>query len=171
MRSGARMGMWTACVCVLTLSATSFLNGATLPAPWTNQDIGSVGVPGSASFAGGVFTVKGAGADIWGTADSFQAVMQPITGDIQIVARVVSLQSTNTFAKAGVMLRSSLTPGSANVILDVRPNGSIEFMSRSIDGGSTTYLSGATQAAPVWLKLTRTGTSVAGFISSNGTTW
>jgi len=165
------MGMWTACVCVLTLAATSFLNGASLPAPWTNQDIGSVGAPGSTTFANGTFTVKGAGADIWGTADSFQAVMQPANGDIQIVARVASLLGTNTFAKAGVMLRGSLTPGSANVILDVRPNGSIEFMSRSIDGGSTTYLSGATQTAPVWLKLTRTGTNVAGFISSNGTTW
>ena len=47
------------------------------------------------------------------------------------------------------MLRSSLTPDSAHVILDVRPNGSIEFMTRSVNGGSTSYISGATQIAPV----------------------
>ncbi|HET9833330.1 MAG TPA: fibronectin type III domain-containing protein [Vicinamibacterales bacterium] len=171
MRSAARRGMWATCACVLTLAATSLLNAAALPTPWINQDIGAVGVPGSASFANGVFTVKGAGSDIWGTADAFQALMQPIAGDVQIVARVTSVQGTNTYAKAGVMLRGSLAPDSAHVILDVRPNGSIEFMTRSADGGSTTYLGGATKSAPVWLKLTRTGTNVAAFVSSDGNAW
>lgn len=171
MRNAARTGVWATCVCVLTFAATSFLSGATLPSPWTNQDIGSVGVAGSASFASGAFTVKGAGSDIWGTADAFQAVMQPISADVQVVARVTSIQATNTFAKAGVMLRSSLTPGAANVILDVRPNGSIEFMTRSADGAPTAYISGATQSTPVWLKLTRVGSTVTGFVSSNGSAW
>src|SRR5205807_1864961 len=64
-----------------------------------------------------------------------------------------------------------MTPGSAHVILDVRPNGSIEFMTRSSNGGSTSYLAGATQAAPVWLKLTRVGDTVTGFVSTNGSSW
>src|SRR5689334_15936335 len=172
MRNGARTGAWATYVCVLTFAATSFLSGATLlPTPWTNQDIGSVGVSGSASLTNGVFTVQGAGSDIWGTSDAFQAVVQPISGDVQIVARVASIQATDTFAKAGVMLRSSLTSGAAHVILDVRPNGSIEFMTRSANGGTTAYITGATQSAPVWLKLTRAGTTVTGFISANGSTW
>src|SRR5256885_2062377 len=157
MRNAARLGVWATCVCVLMLAHASLSAGSTLPTPWVNQDIGSVGLPGSASAAGGVFTVSGAGADIYGSADAFQAVMQPITGDVQIVARVASIQNTNTYAKAGIMLRSSLTAGSAHVILDVRPNGSIEFMVRSASSGSTNRLSGSTQVPPRWLKLTRTG--------------
>jgi hypothetical protein len=142
-----------------------------LPAPWTSQDVGTVGLGGSASYASGVVTVRGAGADIWGTADGFQSVLQPVTGDAQIVVRVASMQNTNTFAKAGVMLRATTAANSAHVILDVRPNGSIEFMTRPTTGAATTYLSGGTQIPPAWLKLTRAGTLVSGFVSADGTTW
>src|SRR5262249_34298871 len=72
----------------------------TLPAPWGAQDVGATGSAGTSSFANGVFTVVGAGADIWGTADSFRYVSQSASGDTQIVARVTGLQNTNTYAKA-----------------------------------------------------------------------
>ena len=142
-----------------------------LPAPWTSADIGAVGLAGSAAASGGVFTVAGAGADIWGDADSFHFVSQPMTGDGQIVARVASMQNTHPSAKAGLMLRASLTPGSAHVILDVTPSGGLEFMTRSTNGGATAYLSGAPPATPVWLRLARSGSTVIGSWSSNGTTW
>ncbi len=105
MSKAARMGIGTTCVCALTLAATSLLHAAALPSPWISQDVGVVGIAGSASLTGGVFAVQGAGADIWGSMDGFHAVMQPIAGDVQIVARVASIQSANTFAKAGLMLR------------------------------------------------------------------
>jgi hypothetical protein len=171
MRNAARRGVWATCVCVLMLAHASLSAGSPLPAPWVNQDIGAVGLPGSASASAGVFTVSGAGGDIWGSTDAFQSVMQPVTGDVQIITRVTAMQNTNTYAKAGLMLRASLAAGSAHVILDLRPNGEIEFMVRSASGGSTSWISGSTQATPAWLKLTRTGTSVAGFVSSNGSTW
>jgi hypothetical protein len=41
-----------------------------LPSPWTTRDIGAVGASGSASYSNGTFTVRGAGADVWGTADA-----------------------------------------------------------------------------------------------------
>jgi regulation of enolase protein 1 (concanavalin A-like superfamily) len=142
-----------------------------LPAPWTDEDIGATGLPGSASDANGAFTVRGAGADIWGSADAFHFVDQPIAGDAQIVAQVASIQNTNTYAKAGVMLRSSSAAGSAHVILDVRPSGAIEFMTRAADGAQTTFVAGDAQAAPVWLKLTRSGSLVTGAISTDGVSW
>src|SRR5262249_28452491 len=49
---------------------------STLPTPWAAQDIGSGGAVGSASALNGAFTVRGAGDDIWGTADAFQFVYQ-----------------------------------------------------------------------------------------------
>src|SRR5687768_1124962 len=49
---------------------------AALPAPWTSTDIGSVGLAGSGSETGGQFTVRGSGADIFGTADAFHYVYQ-----------------------------------------------------------------------------------------------
>src|ERR1051325_9710957 len=157
MRNAARLGLQATCAFLLMLAHATLSAASPLPLPWVTQDIGAVGLPGSASASGGVFTVSGAGADIWGSADAFQAVMQPITGDVQIIARVTNVLNTNTYAKAGLMLRGSLAAGSAHVILDLRPNGSIEFMTRSANGGVTTWLASVTQPAPAWLKLSRTG--------------
>src|SRR3954466_9140008 len=128
-----------------------------LPSPWTSQDVGPTGAPGSASVSSGTFTVHGAGADIWGASDAFQFVSQPVSGDVQIVARVVSVQNTHTYAKAGIMLRETLSAASQHVMLDVRPGGGIEFMTRPASAAQTQFLNGATQPAPAWLKLTRTG--------------
>jgi phosphatidylserine/phosphatidylglycerophosphate/cardiolipin synthase-like enzyme/regulation of enolase protein 1 (concanavalin A-like superfamily) len=145
--------------------------GGALPTPWLTQDVGAVGTPGSASYSNGTFTVQGAGADIWGTADAFRYVYQSVNGDTEIVARVGSVQNTNPYAKAGVMLRSGLTASAAHVILDVRPDGWVEFMTRSSSGGATSYLSGASQPPPAWLKLSRSGNTVTASVSSNGSTW
>ena len=65
-----------------------------LPTPWQTVDVGAVGLAGKASFDGASYSVSGAGADIWGTADAFRYVYQPLTGDGQIVARVASVQYT-----------------------------------------------------------------------------
>ena len=142
-----------------------------LPSPWATQDIGSVGLSGSASYSSGRFTVTGAGADIWGTADAFRFVHQPLAGDGQIVARLTAMQNTHYYAKAGVMLRSGLTAGSAHVILDVKPDGAVEFMTRSSSGEATQYLAGASQAPPSWLRLARAGNTVTASVSADGTTW
>ncbi|MGE5359995.1 MAG: alkaline phosphatase family protein [Bacteroidales bacterium] len=144
---------------------------AGLPAPWLHQDIGTVGIAGSSTYANGVFTVKGAGSDIWGSTDSFQFVYQALPGDGTIVARVTSLQNTNTYAKAGLMMRQTLSPGSAHVILDLKPGGGVEFMTRSSTGGSTTYLAGASMAFPAWLRLQRSGATITGSVSVDGVSW
>ena len=142
----------------------------TLTAPWTLSDVGQVGTSGQASQSNGVFTVEGAGSDIWGAADSFAAVAQPMTGDGQLSARVVTEQNTNPYAKAGVWLGGA-SPSSARVILDVKPDGGIEFMARLSDGVSMSFLSGAAATMPVYLRLTRTGDRVDAATSSNGTAW
>ena len=153
------------------LALPSLARAQALPSPWTHQDIGATGAAGDATYSNGTVTVRGAGADIWGGADAFQFVYQPISGDAEIVARVVTIQNTHTFAKAGVMLREALTAGSRHVILDARPGGAVEFMTRQATDDSTQYLAGDTQAAPAWLKLARTGASVVTSVSADGATW
>jgi len=64
--------------------------GSSLPVPWSDSDIGNPTPAGSASYAGGVFTVNDGGNDIWGTLDQFNYVSQSLTGDGSIVARVTS---------------------------------------------------------------------------------
>jgi regulation of enolase protein 1 (concanavalin A-like superfamily) len=141
-----------------------------LPPGWSQTDVGAVGLAGSGTATDGVFTVTGAGSDIWGTADSFNAVTQSVSGDATVIGRVVDEQNTHTFAKAGVTL-GSLTPNGARVIIDVRPNGSVEFMARLADDEAMSFIAGAATAFPVWLKLARSGDQCTGSISSDGSTW
>jgi hypothetical protein len=120
--------------------------------PWTSADVGAVAIAGTASQAAdGTWTVQGSGADIWGTADSFQFVHQTSTDFGAAQATVVDLQNTNTFAKAGVMVRSSLSAGAATAILDKRPTGDIEFMVRATDGGPMSFIATTTRGAGVRL--------------------
>jgi hypothetical protein len=94
-----------------------------------------------------------------------------MNGDGEIVARVTSVQNTSPFAKAGIMLRESLDAAAANVILDERPDGSIEFMVRSTAGASTAFLGTYTAPVPVWLRLQRSGPTVTSAVSLDGTNW
>jgi len=88
------------------------------------------------------------------------------------VARVVSLQNTNPFAKAGIMIRESLAANAANIILDVKPNGEIEFMVRPSTGASTQFISGAKVSTPVWLKLTiENATTVTAWVGAEVNQW
>ena len=138
-----------------------------LPSPWADADVGSPAVAGSASYASGVFTVNGGGADIWGSSDQFNYVSQPLTGNATIVARVTSQSDTDPWAKAGVMIKQSTTSGSSYALLGVTPGNGIAFQygyNASVSGGSYTFPNG-------WLKLTRSGSTITAYSSADGTTW
>jgi regulation of enolase protein 1 (concanavalin A-like superfamily) len=151
-------------------AAISVTNTA-LPSPWATQDIGSVGLAGSAAYLNGTFSLKGAGSDIWGTADAFRFVYKPLTGDGQIIARVASLQNTNMYAKGGVMIRQSLTANSIHALMDVTPGNGAEFSRRTTAGGTTTATVKSALTAPYWVKLVRSGNTFTGSVSADGVTW
>src|SRR5439155_15174270 len=115
---------------------------------------------------GRFFSIQGAGADIWGFADAFQFVYQPQRSTLGagIQARVVTEQATNPFAKVGLMIRNGLAPDAAFVILDMKPNGELEFMQRETDGGAVTYLGGAMPGFS-WLRLVRQTSTVNAYAS------
>src|SRR5882672_1872766 len=75
---------------------------------WQSQDIGSVGFAGSTTALGSGFQVSASGDDIWNSADAFRFVYRPLSGDGEITAEVDSLNPTDAWAKAGVMIRETL---------------------------------------------------------------
>lgn len=146
--------------------------GSAPPAPWNHQDIGSVGLPGSAYFSpDGTFTLSGSGGDIWGATDAFHYLFQPVTGDATFVACVNSLQNTDGFAKVGLMFRETLDPAARNALVFVTPSSGTGFQSRSVAGGQSTYTPGNSAATPSWIKLERSGTSLNGYSSADGNNW
>jgi len=141
-----------------------------LPVSWLDQDVGTVGVFGSANYANGVFTVAGAGNGTMITAaDSFHFVYQPLAGDGTIVARVVSVQGS-TAAQVGVMIRETLNAGANHVYL-FDYSSSLLLTERTSTGSSSTYQSVGSATLPNWLKLVRSGNVFTMYGSTNGTTW
>ena len=137
------------------------------------QDLGAVGVAGSSSESGGVYTVRGSGDDVWGTSDEFRYVWQSLVGDGQITARVVSQTNTATWAKAGVMLREQLTTTSRHAFMLVTPAAGSHLLYRTATGGTTGPSSPNEPgiAAPYWVRLVRKGDVVTGYNSPDGITW
>jgi hypothetical protein len=139
--------------------------------PWPTMDVGSVGISGSAIYTNGVFTVNGAGADIYGTADAFRFVYLPAVGDCTITARVTSVQNINAWSKAGVMIRESTNASAPEALMAVTPGNGVTWQYRSSTGGSTSYNNTSGLSAPFWVKLVRSGNTFTGFRSPDGTNW
>jgi glucose/arabinose dehydrogenase len=142
-----------------------------LPPPWVDQDIGGVGVPGSASYSAGTFTVNGSGFDIEDQADTFHFVYQPLNGDGTVIARVASLENTNPWAKGGVMIRETLADDSKQADVVVTPGNGVAFQRRLTTGGVTVHTAGPNVVAPYWVKLVRAGSTFTGYSSGDGGTW
>ncbi|SPE48882.1 conserved hypothetical protein [Verrucomicrobia bacterium] len=144
---------------------------AGLPSPWSTRDVGAVAATGGASDAGGTFTVTGSGADIWGTADAFRYVYQSAGTNCSIVARVVRVQATDPWAKAGVMIRDTLSASAEQASTFVTPSNGVAFQYRTMTGSSSGNVSTAGVTAPYWVKIVRQGNTFLSYVSSNGAAW
>jgi endonuclease/exonuclease/phosphatase family metal-dependent hydrolase len=153
-----------------TGTSTTSTTGS-LPSGWSGRDIGSVGRTGTASGTTSNLTVEGAGADIWGAADSFRFVYRTLSGDGSIVTRVTGLEYVNGWTKAGVMLRESLNANSRHAFMLVSPANGLAFQRRTSTGGSSYSTSGGSGRAPYWVKLTRSGSTFTAYKSADGTSW
>ncbi len=142
-----------------------------VPEGWISQDIGTVGLGGSTTFAGGAFTVSGSGEAIDDRADSLHFLYQPRLGDVDIVARLVRMQNTHEKARAGIMIRESDQPNAPYMGLLVPPNGMLAFKTRRGSGAGTGDIGRAKVDLPVWLKLSRRGDVFTGFWSADGAKW
>lgn len=144
--------------------------GLATPA-WSGRDIGPVGRAGSENIDGTTITLRAAGNDIWDNADAFRFVQRPLRGDGTLIARVTAFQNTNPWAKAGLMIRESLEPDAPNVYVLLTGEHGATFQWRESAGGATQFASSLPAQAPVWLRITRTGDTFTGYVSSDGAQW
>ena len=145
-----------------------------LPTEWLDQDIGQVPSLGGATFATGSFTVTGGGwMNPYGpSSDGLHFVYQPISGDVTIIARVLSLQGGyQSWATGGVMIRETLNANSTNAYVFTGPTASGNFLNRAVTGNSNSATTGPRETFPFWMKLVRSGSTFTGYSSVNGTDW
>jgi regulation of enolase protein 1 (concanavalin A-like superfamily) len=140
-----------------------------LPSGWTFTDVGQVAARGSSSRSNGVFTVRGSGADIGGTADEFHwayttvsSNVPGLTADFDFTARVASVQNVNQLTKAGLMIRGNNDAGSLHASLLATPTSvrGVAFQRRRTDGALSVSTAGPLIAPPMWLRLSRRGSRI-----------
>jgi hypothetical protein len=151
---------------VVALGA-GFVPGA-VAQPLVGSDIGAVGRAGSSAVSGGTWTVMGAGADIWGTADAFHFASMSASGDLDLRVRIDRQTRTHGWARAGLMIRENLTPGSRHVSVFSTPDNGVLLQSRIAAGGVSTATTVRGVARPRWLRLTRVGDLFTAFRSTDG---
>jgi regulation of enolase protein 1 (concanavalin A-like superfamily) len=144
---------------------------AGLPTGWQSRDIGTVGQAGSASEASGTFTVSGAGADVWGTADAFHYAYTTLAGDGSITAQVSSITGSQAWTKAGVMIRASTASNAAQAFMLVSTSKGLSFQRRAQTGATSASTSGGSGTAPRWVRLTRSGNTITAAVSTTGQSW
>jgi outer membrane protein assembly factor BamB len=141
------------------------------PSAWNCADIGTVAPSaGGQTLSGGTWTIQGGGSDIWGAADNFHYTWQPLAADGSISAQVVSQTASSAWAKAGLMMRASTDPGAPYYAVFVTPGNGIAAQWRQTQAGSSGQAT-TTGTAPVYLQITRTGTTFSAATSTDGVTW
>ena len=148
------------------------------PSGWSCADLGGATPAGGQSLSGGAWTISGGGGDIWGVNDQFRFIDAPASGDGTVSAEVTSQQATNPWAKAGVMMRSTVDPASPYYAVLATPANGVVVQWRTAQGGATSQLA-VPGTVPLYLEVSRwTDTSGAtpvtyysALTSPDGVTW
>ena len=143
---------------------------AGLPLPWRQDGVGQLKEPGTSSEESGVFTVRGAGWGIWGAADSFQFVSQPLVGEGEVIARLGVLPSEENPFVAGLTMRESFDPRSPQAAVMMFPEGGLRMSCRPVDGSAESAPPSGNKPWQ-WVRLVRAGDSFSGFCSADGQAW
>jgi hypothetical protein len=153
----------------------------TYPTDWTENDVGILtlwfrGIRASVgSFTeepADTYTITAAGADIWDQADEFHYAYRTLSGSGSIIAKIESLDNTDPWAKAGVMIRETLEPGSKHAFACITTENGVASQGRTIVNSDSFSTAQAGITAPCWVKIERGITGVfTAFHSVDGTNW
>lgn len=117
-----------------------------------------------------------AGPDGEAVTDSFYFVRQPLTGDGALTVRLTSLASAGgrgglaPWSKAGIIVQAGARPGAAYAAMLVTAGHGVR-MQYDYTGDIAGAPRGVSAASARWLRLTRSGDTVTGYQSADGTHW
>lgn len=133
-------------------------------------DVGSPAIPGKVSYTEPeqVYHFSGSGSNIWFGNDSFSFLWKSINGDFILQTRVAFLGAGHELhRKAGLMIRSSLDPGSAVVSCTVHGDGLTSLQYRAKPGEDMQEVK-FTITGPDVLQLEKKGNSYTMSVAHSG---
>ncbi|MHC4315888.1 MAG: LamG-like jellyroll fold domain-containing protein, partial [Planctomycetota bacterium] len=100
------------------------------------------------------YTIFGRGRDIGGRHDEFYYLSQyPFIGNGSVQAQVYSMDNTDPWAKAGVMIREKWTPYSKFAAVFMTPGQGVTFQWRDVEDGPTTSITKPNVSVPEYVRL------------------
>lgn len=125
----------------------------------TEPAFAAIGGPlrfGEFNRQGSRYTLTGSGHDVWVSPDRFYFAHRPLVGAGEIVARVAEFNRAEPWAKAGIMIRESLSPDAPFVDLVQTGAHGCCLQWRKAAEGSAPRSAGDTSLTELrWLKLAR----------------
>ena len=148
------------------------LSGA-LPNPWRSRDLGRMVLRGRARWQDHQFTISAAPPADDERFKAMHFVYHPMTGDGEIVARVVSIGNQDEDSFAGIIMADGITPENRKAMLTVHFHGEqkVNFRRWGYQGGSSTGKEDTMIKPPFWLKLVREEYDVDAYYSPDGRRW
>jgi hypothetical protein len=145
------------------LALALILGSSAASAAIVGVDIGST-QPGSTTEAPpGTYTIVANGSDIYGNSDNFHYAYETtaVNGDFISAARLVSQENTDSWAKAGLMMRDGTAANAIHVFTAATPGNGIVQQRRDSTGGGSSGSSFSSDPnsvwGPLWLSLERSG--------------
>ena len=141
--------------------------------PYATQDIGGPPFPSSLTLVSGGLDVVGSGADIGGYSDQFGFAFTIRTGDFDIAGRLAGLGLSDIWAKAGLMIRESMEPGSRFAATLTTPaiNGCFFEWRDPASAAANSAGNFPANYPYTWLRLKRVGNTFLGFAGYDGLNW
>lgn len=155
------------------LNTVRFSSAAGLKQELQSVDIGDPLLKGSAEKEGDQWVIKGSGSDIWDDVQQFQYAQCRFEGECDITVRVDSVETTDAWAKAGILVRESLEPNSKYAFIAVTPKTGAVFQFRLNDRGASGPSAWSPAKSPAWVRLKRSASGRRLLIKRvfNGTTF
>ncbi len=147
---------------------------AHLPAaPWTYGPVGAPVHHGGALASNEVFFVGGAGQGWAGASDDFEFLHRPAAEPAtDWLVRLSAEDAPDNHAMSGLMIRWGTEPNAPFALVGIQKDGTAGFVRRTGTNTSSQATWGdGTWSLPRWLRLTRTGDTIAAAHSDDRTNW
>lgn len=152
------------------------------------KDIGKETRTGNTTINKDELEIVAGGADIWGKHDEFRFGYKKIQGDFDVCIRILSLNASHLYTKAGIMARCDLSDSSTHVFYQVFPdnsprnnnNGGCEFQYRSEKAAEMKAIYPDSKTAghrfdisfpDTWIRLKRKGDVFESYLSKDSKNW
>jgi TolB protein len=159
-------------VCLLFLSTFIMKPQNTIPDPFENSiDVGSPVNKGSVEYNPNseLYTIKGSGTNMWFNNDEFHFLYRKMSGNVLLYTCVNFLgEGANPHRKAGVIIRTDLTPGSPYISISYHGDGLVAMQYRLYKDSATHEIRSENDALNV-LQLFKNGDTITAMASTTET--